>query len=97
MRFSSIVFLMASLTFAGEAVLAQPSSDPIPVIIETDLGNDIDDALALDLAYQAVCDGKIDLKMVSVHKKSPTACAYADILNRWYGYPEVCVAQARTP
>ncbi len=45
---------MASLTFAGEAVLAQPSSDPIPVIIETDLGNDIDDALALDLAYQAV-------------------------------------------
>ena len=77
--------------------MAQPASDPIPVIIETDLGNDIDDALALDLAYQAVCDGKIDLKMVSVHKNSPTACAYADILNRWYGYPEVCVAQARTP
>ena len=37
------------------------------------------------------------MRMVSVHKKSPTACDYADILNRWYGYPEVCVAQARTP
>ena len=90
------MLLTASFVLAGEAVYAQ-AVEPVPVIVETDLGNDIDDALALDLVYQAVCDGKIDLKMVSVHKKSPTACAYADILNRWYGYPEVCVAQARTP
>lgn len=90
------MLLTASFVLAGEAVYAQ-AVEPVPVIVETDLGNDIDDALALDLVYQAVCDGKIDLKMVSVHKKSPTACAYADIQNRWYGYPEVCVAQARTP
>ena len=78
------MLLTASFVLAGEAVYAQ-AVEPVPVIVETDLGNDIDDALALDLVYQAVCNGKIDLKMVSVHKKSPTACAYADILNRWYG------------
>lgn len=67
------------------------------VIIETDMGNDIDDALALTLAYQGVKDGKLDLMMVSNHKKSLTSSDFIDILNTYYGYPEVCVARCATP
>lgn len=69
----------------------------IPVIIETDMGNDIDDALALALAHKAEDDGIIDLLMVSNHKKSLTAPKFIDIVNLWYAHPETIVANSRTP
>ena len=69
----------------------------IPVIIEIDMGNDIDDALALALAHKAVDDGKIDLLMVSNHKKSLTSPEFIDIVNLWYGHPETVVANSRMP
>ena len=34
---------------------------PVPVIFDTDMGNDIDDALALAMLYRYVDEGKIDL------------------------------------
>ena len=85
---------------AGALLLAAPVFAQVPapathsqkVIIETDMGNDIDDALALTVALNAVRDGKLDLMMVSNHKKSPTASEFIDIVNTYYGYPEIEVA-----
>ena len=90
---------------AGALLLAVPvfAQAPAPathsqkVIIETDMGNDIDDALALTVALNAVRDGKLDLMMVSNHKKSPTASEFIDIVNTYYGYPEIEVAACSTP
>lgn len=90
---------------AGALLLAVPVFAQVPapathsqkVIIETDMGNDIDDALALTVALNAVRDGKIDLMMVSNHKKSPTASEFIDIVNTYYGYPEIEVAACSTP
>lgn len=51
------------------------------------MGNDIDDALAFDLIYKAMDDGRADLLAIGNHKLSPTATDYIDILNTWYGLP----------
>lgn len=61
------------------------------------MGNDIDDALAFDLIYKAMDDGRVDLLAIGNHKLSPTATDYIDILNTWYGYPDIPLAQSPTP
>ena len=43
---------------------------PISIIFETDLGNDVDDALALDLLYKYLDAGKIRLLAVNLNKYS---------------------------
>ena len=67
------------------------------MIIETDMGNDIDDALALALALRAVDEGKVQLLAVGCHKNCATAAAYTDAICTYYGHPEVPVAMSVTP
>ena len=67
------------------------------LIIETDMGNDIDDALALALALRAVDDGQATLLAVGCHKNCATAAAFTDAVCTWYGHPEVEVAMSATP
>jgi len=59
------------------------------VIFETDMGNDIDDALALDLLFKNMDRGAINLLGISVHKNNPHAAEFIDIMRRWYGYARV--------
>lgn len=70
---------------------------PVNVIIETDMGNDIDDALAFDLAYKAMDDGLLNILAVGAHKYSPTAVDYIDALNTWYGYGKIPIARSTSP
>jgi len=59
------------------------------VIFETDIGNDIDDALALDMLYKYQDAGIINLLGIMTNKESEYSAAYIDIMNTWYGYPEI--------
>ncbi len=77
---------------------SQKAESALPrLIIETDMGNDIDDALALALALRAVDNGQASLLAVGCHKKSATAAAFTDAVCTWYGHPEVEVAMSTTP
>lgn len=87
--------LVGAASCATEA--ADKAPEPIRLIVETDMGNDIDDALAFDLIYKAMDEGKIELLAIGNHKESPTATDYIDILNTWYGYPEIPLARSTTP
>ncbi len=73
----------------------QEAEAPMAVIIETDLGNDVDDALALDLLYKYQDAGKIRLLAVNLNKEGQAPAEYADILNTWYGYPDIPVGIIR--
>lgn len=77
--------------------LSARAGEPVRVIVDTDMGNDIDDALAFDLLYKAMDEGKIELLGISNHKKTPGASAYIDILNTFYGYPSIPVSRSTTP
>ena len=97
---TSLLPAAAALLLAGTGCgsrSAAPEPEPIRLIVETDMGNDIDDALAFDLIYKAMDDDRADLLAIGNHKLSPTATDYIDILNTWYGYPGIPLAQSPTP
>ena len=62
---------------------------PISVIFDTDMGNDIDDALALDMLFKYKDEGKINLLGIMVNKDYRYAPEYIDIMSTWYGYPQI--------
>ena len=68
---------------------------PISVIFETDLGNDVDDALALDMLYKYLDAGKIRLLAVNLNKNGTAPAEFADIMNTWYGYPDIPIGIIR--
>ena len=82
-------FLLALGTLC--ACNAPKSAEPTPqaIIFETDMGNDIDDAMALDLLFKNMDQGNINLLAVSVHKNNPYSAEYIDIMRHWYGYPNL--------
>lgn len=68
------------------------SDNRISIIFETDMGNDIDDGLALDILYKYLDQDKINLLGISVNKENEYSSKFIDIMNTWYGYSEIPVA-----
>lgn len=66
-------------------------SDAQKIIFETDIGNDVDDALALDMLYKYMDAGDINLLGIMINKEGVYPPEYTDIMNTWYGYPEIPV------
>lgn len=83
-----IVLLYILLLFIpGSAVARQGVSGkagPVPVIFDTDMGNDVDDVLALAMLYTYQRAGKTDLRAITVSKAHPYAVAFIDLMNRYY-------------
>ena len=87
-----MILFAAALLLPWCAGAAAPEKGALPVIFETDMGNDIDDALALDLLYKGMDAGHIRLIGVSLNKRSSTSFEFIDLMNTWYGYPDIPIA-----
>ena len=59
------------------------------IIFETDMGNDVDDALALDMLYKYNRQGRINLMAVMLNKEGEFPPRYIDLLNTWYGQKRI--------
>lgn len=80
------------ILFLSAWVLAAP---PVPVIFDTDMGNDIDDALALAMLHALEARGEIRLCAVTVTKDNPWAARYVSAVNRFYGRDALPVGLVR--
>jgi inosine-uridine nucleoside N-ribohydrolase len=58
---------------------------PIRVIFETDLGNDVDDVLALDMLDMYMKEGKVNLLAICSNKDNKYSSEFIDIMNTWTG------------
>ncbi len=76
------------------SVAAQPSK-PVSVIFDTDMGNDIDDALALGMLHALESRGRCQLLAVTLTKDHPLAGPFVDAVNTFYGRPEIPVGVVR--
>ena len=65
--------------------LTPAHTPPVRLILDTDMGNDIDDALALALIHALQSRGECNLLGVTLSKDNPYAPVYVDILNTFYG------------
>lgn len=73
----------------GKTAQETAEATPMKVIFETDMGNDVDDALALDMLFKYVEDGDIELLGISSNKRDRGSMEYLDILTTWYGRPDI--------
>ncbi|WP_339729419.1 nucleoside hydrolase [uncultured Gimesia sp.] len=59
------------------------------LIFDTDIGNDIDDALALAVLHALQSRGECELLAVTSSKDNPYSALYCDVVNTFYGRPEI--------
>jgi inosine-uridine nucleoside N-ribohydrolase len=65
-----------------------------PVIFDTDMGNDIDDALALAMLHALSDRGECELIGVTLTNAHPAAVPYIRMVNRFYGRSDLPVGAA---
>jgi inosine-uridine nucleoside N-ribohydrolase len=83
--------LAAALVFAATLFAA----DPIPLIFDTDMGNDVDDALALAVIHSLESRGEAKLLAVTITKDNRFAAPYIDIVNTFYKRPQIPIGMVR--
>ena len=89
-------FALLSLVFLTGCVGEKAAkTEKLCVIFETDMGNDVDDAMALDMLYKYMDAGLVDLLAIMVNKDSGSAAQYIDMFGTWYGYPDIPVGVVR--
>ena len=64
------------------------------IIFETDMGNDVDDAWALDMLHKYADEGRARILAVMLKKEGVGPCQYVELLNTWYGRPKIAVGRA---
>lgn len=74
---------------------AASQARPVPLIFDTDMGNDIDDALALAMIHALQARGECRLLGVAVSKDNPYAPACVDLLNTFYGRGDIPIGVVR--
>jgi len=77
--------LIASLLLATSVAFA----DPVPVIFDTDITGDVDDALALAMLHTLADRGKCEILAVTISKSNPLAAPFVDAVNTFYGRPDI--------
>ncbi|MCL5019913.1 MAG: nucleoside hydrolase [Patescibacteria group bacterium] len=96
MRYS--IFITLTLITLGVPFLsdAQPQKpEPVKLIFDTDVGNDIDDALALAVIHKLADRGEIELLAVTISKDNPYCAPYINLINTFYGRPDVPIGMIR--
>lgn len=85
MRTKNIISLVSLFWVLSTHCFAQTPVKPmpIPVIFDTDVGNDIDDVLALQMLFNYEKENKIDLLGITISKSNPRVVEYVDAYCRF--------------
>ncbi|MDR0902610.1 MAG: nucleoside hydrolase [Opitutaceae bacterium] len=93
MKTQSILFRAALFlglcAFVGAPASAAPSAGPVKVIFDTDMGNDVDDALALAMMHTLQDAGQCEILAITLTIPHPLAAPYTRALNHFYGHPDI--------
>lgn len=68
---------------------------PVHLILDTDIGNDIDDALALALIHSLQDRGEVELLAVTITKDNPYCAPYVDLVNTFYRRANIPIGVVR--
>lgn len=84
---------LLTLVVLGSGPIA--ADEPVSLIFDTDMGNDIDDALALGVIHALESRGECRLLAVTVSKSNPDAARYCDLVNTFYGRGDIPIGLVR--
>jgi hypothetical protein len=68
---------------------------PVKLIFDTDMGNDVDDVMALCMIHSLQKRGACELLAVTLTKDHPKAAAFVDAINTFYGFPNTPIGVVR--
>ncbi|MFG0288731.1 MAG: nucleoside hydrolase [Rhodopirellula sp. JB044] len=72
----------------GQSVVVRADT-PVPLIFDTDLGNDVDDVLAMGVLHALQSRGECELLAVTITKDHELAAPFADAINTFYGRGDI--------
>jgi len=70
-------------------------AEPVSLIFDTDVGNDVDDVLALGMIHSLQTRGACQLLAVTITNDTPKAAAFVDAVNTFYGRGEIPIGVVR--
>ncbi len=68
---------------------------PQKVIFDTDIGNDIDDVLALLILFHQVDKRAAEIELISINKDNPFAPVFTNIVSDFYGHRDIPIAMVK--
>jgi inosine-uridine nucleoside N-ribohydrolase len=77
------------------AAVELPAALPARIIFDTDIGGDVDDAGALALLHALADRGEAQILGVLISKKNEWAGPCVDVINTWYGRPDLPIGYQR--
>ncbi len=86
---------LLGLLFAGLFQAGLPAAEPVRLILDTDIGNDIDDTLALAAIHALENRGEVQLLAVTITKDNRYAAPFVDLMNTFYGRPDIPIGVVR--
>ena len=95
MKFCSLlaVFIVA---LPPTFMLASEPAERIPFIFDTDIGNDVDDVLALGMIHALQSRGECELLAVTITKDHEHAAAFTDAVNTFYRRGDIPIGVCRS-
>ncbi|HIE99811.1 MAG TPA: nucleoside hydrolase [Planctomycetes bacterium] len=90
----SICVLLIALSFL--VVSTANAGEPIPFIFDTDIGNDVDDVLALGMIHSLQTRGACELLAVTITKDHDQCAPFVDAVNTFYGRGDVPIGVCRS-
>ena len=90
MKHVKILFMVLAVVLAG---CNAGSTDVPSIILDTDMGNDIDDALALAAMNRYIDEGRVKVLAIGMSKEGAEAAEFTDIVQTWYGHGDIPVGR----
>jgi inosine-uridine nucleoside N-ribohydrolase len=85
----AVIFILLSISLQAFA------AEPVRLILDTDMGNDCDDALALAMIHALENRNEVRLLAVTITKDNRDAATFIDLVNHFYGRPDVPIGVVR--
>ena len=89
----TLILALCCVAFVSNIATAK---EPVKIIFDTDMGNDVDDVVALDLLYKYLDEGTIDLLGIISSKREEGSIKFIDAMNTLYGYTNIPIGIVRT-
>lgn len=86
-----VVLVLASVAVADDATI-----QPVPLIFDTDIGNDCDDVLAMGVIHSLQTRGECELLAVTITKDHELAAPFTDVVNTFYGRGDIPIGVCRS-
>jgi inosine-uridine nucleoside N-ribohydrolase len=93
LRLLSLLTLLLTLTLHP---LSGAAPEPVRLILDTDIGNDVDDALALAMIHALESRGEVRLLAVTITKDNRYAAPFIDLIDTFYGRPDIPIGMVHS-